>query len=139
MAANTTPIFTKDPNMFPVVINAANTASDGSGTLFNIVTAGTFGTRVDKVVFRNAQVTAAASSNMLGKVFLSDANGANFRMVGEVAIVTTTRSNTVVGATNEIVFSPPLLMAYGQVLAVAQSVYAGAQDLQHAIAYASDY
>lgn len=139
MAANTSPIFTLKGNFTPARIVAANTASDGSGTLVTLVTAGTDGTRVDGVRFRNAQASAAASSAMVHRVFLSDTSGANYRLVSEVATATATRSTSAIGATSIITFDQPIIMRSGQILAVCQSVYAGAQDQVDAIAYAGDY
>lgn len=139
MAANTVPIFTKAGNFTPARIAAANTAADGSGTLVTLVTAATDGTRVDGVRFRNAQASAAASSNMVHRIFLTDTSGANPRLVGEVATAAATRSTSAVGATSIFTFDQPLIMKSGQLLQVIQSVYAGAQDQVDAIAYAGDY
>lgn len=139
MPANTTPIFTLRGNFTPARIAAANTASDGSGALVTLVTAGTDGTRVDGVRFRNSQVTAAASSNMVHRIFLSDTLGANPRLIGEVATVAATRSASAVGATSIFTFDQPIIMRSGQIMSVIQSVYAGAQDQFDATAYAGDY
>ena len=139
MPANTTPIFIDTPNSIPVFLAAANTASDGSGVLTTLVTAGADGTLVESVTFRNAQITQAASSAMLGKIFLSDASGTNFQIVGEVLIPAVTRSATILGATATFTFVPALKMKSGQLLSVCQSVYAGAQDRNSVIAIASDY
>jgi len=139
MAANTTPIFTLRGNSIPARIAAANTASDGSGALVTLVTAGTDGTRVDGVRFRNSQLTAAASSAMVQRIFLSDATGANFRLIGEVATAAATRSTIAIGATSIFTFDQPVIMRSGQIMSVCQSVYAGAQDQFDVIAYAGDY
>lgn len=139
MAANTTPIFTIRGNFTPARISAANTASDGSGTLVTLVTAGVDGTRVDGVRFRNAQVTLAASSNMVHRIFLTDTTGANPRLIGEVATPAATRSASAIGATSIFTFDQPIIMRSGQLMRVIQSVYAGAQDQVDAIAYAGDY
>lgn len=139
MTANTTPIFAILGNMIPVHIAAANTASDGSGSLVTLLTAGSNGARVDGVQFKNAQTTAAASSAMVVRVFLSDAAGANFRLVAESAHATATRSTTVIGATTTITFSNPIVMKSGQILSVTQSVYAGAQDQNAALAFGGDF
>lgn len=139
MPANTTPIFTLRGNFTPARIAAANTASDGSGALVTLVTAGTDGTRVDGVRFRNSQVTAAASSNMVHRIFLSDTLGANPRLIGEVATAAATRSASAVGATSIFTFDQPIIMRSGQIMSVIQSVYAGAQDQFDATAYAGDY
>lgn len=139
MAANTTPIFVLTPNSIPQPSAAANTASDGSGTLVTLLTAGANGSRVDSVQFRNAQITPAASSAMRCVLFLTDASGLNPQPIGEVLLPATTRSNTVIGATNTITFSPALIMQSGQILKFVQSVYAGAQDRIAAIAFGGDF
>ena len=139
MAANTSPIFVLTGNFTPARLVAANTASDGSGTLYTVVTAGTDGTRVDGVRFRNSQVTAAASSNMVHRIFITDTLGANPRLIGEVATATATRSTTVIGATSVFTFDQPIIMQSGQLMRVCQSVYAGAQDQFDAVAYAGNY
>lgn len=140
MAANVTPIFTKQGNFTPARIAAANTASDGSGTLVTVVTATTDGTRVDGVRFRNSQATAAASSAMLHRIFLTDTLGANPRLVGEVVTAAATRNNTTTaGASSIYTFDQPVIMKSGQLLQVCQSVYASAADQFDAIAYAGDY
>ena len=139
MPANTTPIFILSGNIAIATIAAANTASDGSGTLVTLVTSGADGTRVDSVRFRNSQVTAAASSNMVHRIFLTDASGANPRIIGEVATAAATRSVSAVGATSIFTFDQPVIMKSGQLLKIIQSVYAGAQDRFDAFAYAGDY
>lgn len=139
MAANINPIFILTANSLPGRIAAANTASDGSGSLVTVVTAGANGTRVDGIRFRNSQVTAAASSAMVHKIFLSDASGANYKLIGEVATATATRSTTAIGATSIYTFDAPLIMKSGQILSVCQSVYAGVQDQFDAFAFAGDF
>jgi len=139
MAANTSPIFLLTGNFTPARIAAANTASDGSGALVTLVTAGTDGSRVDGVRFRNSQATAALSSAMVFRIFLSDTGGANYRLVGEVAVTAATRSTTAVGATAIFTFDQPIIMQSGQIMAVCQSVYAGVQDQNDAVAYAGNY
>lgn len=139
MAANTTPIFLRQGNFTPARIAAANTASDGSGSLVTLVTAATDGTRVDGVRFINSQVTAAAAGAKVFRIFLSNTGGTNHRLIGEVAAAATTRSATAIGQTAAYTFDQPIIMLSGQVMSVIQSVYAGAQDQTDAIAYAGDY
>ena len=139
MAANTTPIFIRQGNFAVGRIAAANTASDGSGALVTIVTAQTDGTRVDGVRFINSQATAAASGAKVLRVFLSDTAGANFRLIGEVAMGAATRSTTVIGATAIYTFDQPIIMKSGQIMSVCMSVYVGVQDQTDACAFAGDY
>jgi len=139
MPANINPIFILKGNVATATIAAANTASDGSGTLVTLVTAGADGSRVDSVRFRNSQASAAASSAMVHRIFLTDAAGTNPRLIGEVATAAATRSVSAVGATSIFTFDQPVIMLSGQLMRVVQSVYAGANDRFDAFAYAGDY
>jgi len=139
MAANTSPIFTRQGNFTPARIAAANTASDGSGALVTLVTATTDGTRVDGVRFINSQVAAAAAGAKVFRIFLSDTGGANHRLVGEVLAATATRSTVAIGQTALYTFDQPIIMQSGQIMSVIQSVYVGVQDQTDAIAYAGNY
>ena len=139
MPANTTPIFVLQGNTKPARIAAANTASDGSGTLVTLVTAGAAGARVDGVRFRNSQVSASITSAQVHRIFLSDTFGASYRLIGEVATATATRSITAVGATSIFTFEQPIIMLSGQIMAVAQSLYTTAADQFDACAFAGDY
>ena len=126
--ANVQPIFVLTPNVGQQRLAAANTARDGSGTVPTAFTAGASGSRVDRIVFTSAQATAAASSAMVGRIFISDTAGANFRLYKEIAIVTATASTTVVGATQTITNTNGLILKSGQLLGCTISVYAGVQD-----------
>jgi hypothetical protein len=139
MAINTSPIFISRGNILPARIAAANTASDGSGSLVTLVTGSTDGTRVDGVRFRNSQLTAAASSNMVHRIFLSNTSGSNYRLIGEIATAAATRSVTAIGSTSIFTFDQPIIMLSGQIMAVCQSVYAGVQDQFDACPFAGDY
>lgn len=145
MAANTTPIFTKQGNFTPARITAANVASDGSGTigatLFIVVNATTDGTRVDGVRFRNSSATATTSVATQHRIFLSDTNGANYRLIGEIATPSgaTRATATNIGATSIYVFDQPIIMQSGQKMAVCQSAYVTAADQFDACAFAGDY
>jgi hypothetical protein len=139
MAANTTPIFIKKGNFTPARIAVANTASDGSGTIETLVTAGADGTRVDGVRFINSQASLSAASGKVFRIFLSNTLGVNFRLVGEVAGIATTRSASAIGQTAVYLFDQPVIMESGQIMSVCQSVYAGVQDQTDAIAFAGNY
>lgn len=139
MAANTQPIFALVPNCPVVALAAANTARDGSGTLVTLFTAGTNGSRVESITFTSAQATAAASSAMVGKVFLTDTAGANPRLISEIAIPTATPSTTVIGSTVNINYGNGLIINSGQIIKVCQSIYASAADQMHVNARGGDY
>lgn len=139
MPANTQPIFTLTANTPTAVIAAANTTKDGSGTLVTLFSAGSNGSRVDSVTFTSAQATVAVNSAMVGRIFLTDTSGNNPRLVGEVAILAVTGSNTAIGAQYTYTFTNGLFMASGQILKVSQSVYAGVQDQMHVYAKGGDF
>lgn len=139
MPANTSPIFTLNGNFTPARIAAANTASDGSGTLVTLVTSGANGSRVDGVRFRNSQIALAASSNMVHRIFLTNTSGTSPRLIGEVATAAATRSASAIGATSIFTFDQPIIMQSGQIMSVCQSVFAGVQDQVDACAFSGDY
>ncbi len=140
MAANTIPIFCDSGNMLPVSLGTtANTASDGSGTIVTLCTIGADGTRIDGVVVINAQASPAASSAMRINIYASDISGANFRLIGQGLMAASTRSNTVLGSTVTITFAQPYIGLSGQLIGISQSVYAGAQDLNHGYPLANNY
>lgn len=149
MAANTTPIFTLKGNFTPARINATNTASDGSGTIgstiFTIVTAGVDGTRVDGIRFWNSgSATTGTPNPKVMRIFLSDTTGAlaTNRLIGEIAGLTTAKSNVAVTANNIYTFDQPIIMRSGQVMYVTMSqalAYSSTLDQMDAIAYAGDY
>lgn len=142
MPSNTTPIFVLTPNVGTTRLTAAATASDGSGTLFRLLTAGTDGTRVDAVRFRNSQVALQASTAMVHRIFYSDTNTSGStacRLVGEVATASATRAVGTIGATSLYVFDQPLYMPSGSGLFVGQSAYTDARDQFDAQAFAGNY
>ena len=140
MTANTSPIFTLTPNIGMARLTAANTASDGSGTLGTLFTAGANGSLVQRIRAYNSQATAAASSDMVTRVFVTDNAGANPRLVAEFTVPAKTRSTTVIGANYCHTFpGGGLPLASGQLLKVIQSVYAGAQDQMDYTAEGGDF
>jgi hypothetical protein len=139
MAANTNPIFPKEGNSFGVLINAANTAADGSGTLFDLITATVDGTRVDGVIFTNSQVTVGAAAAKVCRMFITDAAGANPMLIGEVALAALTRSATAIGQRAVFFFEKALILKSGQKIKVSSSVRATSADDMAAVALAGNY
>ena len=105
-----------------------NTASDGSGTLDTLLSATTL-IRVDQILVRNSQTTAALSTALLVRVFLTDTAGSNPRLLDEVAVAAATRSTSAVGSAASITFPGGLLIASGQIIKVCQSVFNAASQL----------
>lgn len=139
MPVNTSPVFTLTPKVGTASVSAANTASDGSGVLVTLFTAGANGSRVERIRYANAQVTPAASSAMVIRFFLTDTSGNNPTLLAEVALPTATRSASAVGANGIYTFTDGLVIASGQIIKVIQSVYASAADLMHYVAEGGDF
>ena len=139
MPANTSPIFTLTPEAATATIAAANTARDGSGTLVDLFTAGSNGSRIDFITFTSSQATAAASAARVQRVFLTDTGGLNPRIISEVVLPAVTASNTAIGATVTITFTNGLVIASGQKVQVSQSVYGSAADGTSVLARGGDY
>lgn len=143
---NTTPIFIGSANLTPVRITGANNTPDLSSTasVFQLVTAGTDGTRIDGIRFRNtANIAASASQATLHRVYFYNGQGltnSNFRLIGEVATPAgTARTATNIGATSIYTFDQPLIIGSGQSVWVSQSLYGGPQDQFDAMAFAGNY
>lgn len=139
MPANTTPIFTLTPNCQVSFITAANTARDGSGALVTAFTAGANGSLVSQVTFTNSATAVGASVLKVMRVFLTDAAGANPTLYKEILLPLITSSNTVIGATSQIVFTNGLVLATGQLLKVSQSLRASSADDSSVVCEGGNY
>lgn len=128
MPKNLDPVHVKTGKCLPVHIAAANTATDGSGTLVTVGTSGADGSRVSGARITNAQASQAASSAMRVAFFLTDLAGANPRIIGEIALPVATRSATVIGASVSFRFDEPVIIEPNQLIRCCASVYAGVQD-----------
>jgi len=110
MAANTTPVFIDTPLGDVAQVSAANTNRDGTGTIVDVVTGATDGTRIDAVQMW-ATVTTTA-----GMVRLYYYNGSVTRLIGEAIVEAIT-----VGASTKAWnffyrFDEPLLLPSGHKL-----------------------
>jgi hypothetical protein len=117
MAANTAPVFTDTPHMGLVMINTANTNRDGTGSLGDVITGTTDGTRVDRVVIKAGGTT----TNGMVRVYLY--NGTNTMLWDEVFVPAITASNTAVTFKSTIqspdLMSPLIVLASGQKIQVS--------------------
>lgn len=97
----TTPQFAATPRNSSVLANTANTARDGSGTLATVFTAGTNGSRIERIIIAAAGVTTA------GNVKLFIHNGTSAFFWKEVSVAAVTPSATVQAAVTEVDCSAP--------------------------------
>jgi hypothetical protein len=141
MAKTNTPIYlqtgTAVANGFARMV-AANTASDGTGTVYTVYTAGANDSVIYSLSFINSQATAAASGAKVFRWFTYD--GTTYNLIGEVAQAAATRSTTAIGAATVYTFpNGGLWLKTGYTLVACMSVYAGAQDQTDVHAYGADY
>lgn len=139
MAKTFKPPFAQTPKCASVTLAAANTATDGSGTIATLYTAPAEGAFVKRITWTSAQATAAASSAMVGKIWYSTDGGTTWFIKTEVAIPTATRSTTVIGATNYVDFPSGWTIDGNAKVGVTQSVRAGAQDDMDVMAEVVEY
>lgn len=137
MAANINPLFPLTGASYGVLINAANTAADGSGTLFDLLVGSTNGTRVDGVIISSHSASLGAYAAKVVRIFITNNSGANPLMLYEITMVAATRSATLKGAAQTFFFDKTLVLASGQKLQVCQSVYGSALDASSVIAFAA--
>lgn len=150
MPANTNPIYTLTPNVGPpVAVSAANTKSDGTGTIgtdiFKAFTSGANGSWVSKVRFMpGASAAGTATTATVGRVYLSTKTsgsttaGTDTWLLGEVALASQTADNTANAMVpNEL----PLNMAIpsGYTILVSTHHAPAANTSQHAVVVGGDY
>lgn len=132
MAVNTTPVFVLTPQIGRVRISTANTGRDGSGTLGNVITGGTNGTRIDRIVITATGTTTAG----MVRLFIND--GTNIRAWLEVPVAAiTVGANT--AAFHQSIPSPdnaPLLVLPATYILSVSTHNAETFDV---LAHAADY
>ncbi len=89
MAVTPTPVFVQVPFARVARISAANTARDGTGTVVTIATAGSNGSRVDRIVIQADGTTTA------GVVRLFVYDGSAYHLWKEVLVTAITPSATI--------------------------------------------
>lgn len=138
ISANTYPIFPLTPIIATARLTEAVTATDGSGNLTSILTGGENGTLIERVTFINSQITAAISSANIGKLFISDNTGANFKPFAEIVLAAATRSTTAIGARQQFI-TGGLILPKDCILACCITIYAGEQDQTDVIVEGGNY
>lgn len=122
------PIFGSAPNIASVRINAANTARDGSGTLFTLLTGATNGTLINTISFISANSVVTGFTAGVGAIYISDTGGTNWRLYQEVLLTRVTESNTLTGWAVQARYINGLVIPSGVVIAVTKSTHTGDTD-----------
>jgi hypothetical protein len=113
MPANTSPIFGLTPNVAWGVIDTANTAKDGTGTVVTIFTAGSNGARVDKLRYKPKGTNVATVLRIFVNNGSTNATASNNTMVREETIAATTLSEVAALTNGEIDFPDGLVLPSG--------------------------
>ena len=146
MPANTNPIFVLTPNRGVnggVRITGTNTTRDlsSTGNTFIVFSAGTNGARVDAIDWVSSSTgQTTANPSTVARIFqCSDANLSNPRLVRELAILPVTPSATVIGSTNTMSFTTPLVLPPNYVLVATIGSVLTAGQYYDVTVYGGDY
>jgi len=131
MPANTSPIFILTPNCSTGVLSTANTGRDGTGTLVDVFTAGSNGSRLE---WLRASATGTTTAGML-RFFYYD--GTNNRFLFEVPVPAITPSATVGAYTTHMQFGDtyPLVLESGHILKMSTEK----SETFHVVSIGGDY
>lgn len=114
----TSPQFIGTPRLTTATSSAANTATDGTGTIVSVITGAASGTRVLEVIVKCAATSAAAQVNL----FLSSDGGTTWRIFDSVTVTAVTQSATVGGFEASAVYANLILPSTSHVLGFTTTV-----------------
>lgn len=135
MPANTAPIFTLTPKVAWGVIDTANTAKDGTGTVVGVFTAGSNGSFLEKVVIKAKGTNVATALRVWLNNGSTNATAGNNTLIADITIAATTNSETAKLADNEILINMPIPAGYVVNITIGTSVAAGL----HVSGWGGDY
>ena len=115
MPANTSPIFALTVRTERAQVSSANPNRDGTGTLTDLITGATNGTKITTICAKIAGNTANAGQVIL---WTTDTSGANPRILKEMSLVAIAGTTTVASA-EAVLFFDDLQIANGQKIQVS--------------------
>ena len=117
----TAPAFIGTGRTTTVNVAAANTATDGTGTITTLITGAATGTRVLEINVKCAATSAAALVNL----FISTDSGTTWRLFDAVTVTAITQSNTVASFRSTLLYESLILAdathSIGVTTTIAQS------------------
>lgn len=126
MAANTTPIYSRAPDIQWNTITSGNTAKDGTGTVVTVFTAdATNGGRVDKIRFRAQGTNVATAARVFINNGSTNATAANNTLYDEITLPATTLSEVAQLLNQEIGLGITLPAGYKLNVTIGTTVAAG--------------
>lgn len=147
MAANTAPIFGKTPKVSSVLVTAANTSSQGGGTvgtdIFLAYTAGSNGAYVTRVRLIPTATTPTTTTATVARVFVSSvtsgstASGDTY-LIAEQTLAAIAADNASVGVSPyDFVIEAPIPAGY--TILVTNHASPAANTAWRAVVFAMDY
>lgn len=128
MPANFAPVFPLTPNIAFGKLTTANTATDGTGTVATIFTAGTFGARLDKVVARPLGTNVASVARFFLNNGAATTTATNNTLIAELDLpASTSGSAASIGAVLEIAFDTSLPAGWKLLVVIGTTVATGWQ------------
>lgn len=135
MAANTEPIYSLVPNVGWGVIDTANTAKDGTGTVVTIFTAGSEGGRVESIKVRSKGTNVATVLRIWLNNGSTNATAGNNTLIMEATISATTVSEVAAQPDLEIPIFKSIPNGHKINITIGTSVAAGL----HVTAFGGNY
>lgn len=127
MAANTSPIFTKQPAFGQDKLLTGNTAKDAaSGTVYTVFSAdATNGSRVDKAILQPLGTNVATVVRLFINNGGATTTATNNTMIKDVSMAATTNSETAGVGNTEVALNLPLKPGYKILATIGTTVAAG--------------
>lgn len=147
MAQNTSPIFGKTPNVDSVLVTAANTSSQGGGTvgtdIFKAFTAGANGAYVSKVRLIPTATTPTTTTATVARIFVSSVTSGSTAstdtfLIAEQTLAAVGADNASVGVSYyDIVIEAPI--EANQTILVTNHAAPAANSAWRVVAFGMDY
>lgn len=147
MAANTSPIFGKTPKLSSVLVTAANTSSQGGGTvgtdIFLAYTAGSNGAYVTRVRLIPTATTPTTTTATVARVFVSSVTSGTTAstdtfLIAEQTLAAIAADNATVGVSPyDFVIEAPIPAGYA--ILVTNHAAPAANTAWRAVVFATDY
>lgn len=126
MAAGIDPIYVATPKIgFGANLTTANTATDGTGTVSTLMTAGTNGAFVEKVLVRHLGTNVQTVVRIFINNGSTNATAANNRLIREITVPANTLSQTAASLATDIPINIPLQAGYTLTATVGTTIAAG--------------
>jgi hypothetical protein len=126
MAAGIDPIYVAIPKIgFGANLTTANTATDGTGTVSTLMTAGSNGAFVEKVVVRHLGTNVQSVLRIFINNGSANSTANNNRLIREVTIPANTLTQTAASLAIDVPINIPLQAGYTLIATIGTTIAAG--------------